>query len=81
MGLLVLGLAPALAFSDPCVEWPNPVWMPVEGLGENVPEDRGSMSIGWVGERRRRFCNPGMDRAAPLLLGMLMAEIHRVVQE
>lgn len=50
MGLLVLGLAPALAFSDPCEEWANPVWMPVEELGENVPEDRGSMSIGWMGE-------------------------------
>lgn len=48
------------------MEWPSPVCRPVEGLGENVPEGNGSMSVGLVGERRRRFC--GVDRAAPLLL-------------
>lgn len=44
----------------------------MEGLGENVPEDGGSMSVGLMGERRRRVC--GVNRAAPLLLEMVTAE-------
>lgn len=70
VGLLVDGLAPALSTPacDGCGEWLVPVLTPVEGVGENVPDDRGSMRVVWVGGRRRRFCYPWLDRAAPLLL-------------